>query len=186
MPIMYKLVNEDMTSRGGMKWEIGKKNTASGPGTKLCTSGVLHCYSDPNLAVLFAPLHLDVDKPLRLLEIKTTKVLDSDGLKYATKSQTPTKEITLPVFTKEQRVAFALKCALLVFKESWFVTFAEKWLSGEDRSESAARSAVWSAARSAESAARSAARSAAESAARSAAESADHFASIAQWCLDNI
>lgn len=47
-------------------------------------------------------------------------------------------EIPVYEITTEQRVEFSIRAALLVYKETSFVSWAEKWLSGEDRSETLA------------------------------------------------
>ncbi len=215
MPTMYKLVSiqEDSSwaTHNGMKWAIGKTNEAKGKGTKMCTDQVLHCYASPEQAVLFNPIHANIQNPI-LLEIECSDIVNSDGLKYACKKQTPKRTVCLPVVSLNQRVAFAIKTALLVYRDASFVVWAENWLSGKDRSAAAAlsaKSAAWSAALSAKSAAWSAAWSAlsaawsalsaaksaawsAESAAlsaksaESAALSAESFKEILSWVMENI
>jgi hypothetical protein len=51
---------------------------------------------------------------------------------------TTVRRIEIPVVTTEQRVKYAILCALEVCQEPSFVTWANKWLSGEDRSERSA------------------------------------------------
>ena len=51
------------------------------------------------------------------------------------------EEIVLPIFTPEQRVAFAILCALKICKEQSFVYWAENWLNGKDRGDAAALAA---------------------------------------------
>lgn len=166
---MFKLVSQDLTTHGGMKWAIGKTNRAIKAGKEMCTNQVLHCYSDPNLAVLFNPIHANISNPI-LFEIECSTIVASDGLKHACKAQTPIRQLELPVFTTNQRVAFAIKCALLVFEDSAFVSWANAWLDGTNRSDAAARVAARAA-------------DAAEAAARAAARAAPDFAAIAQWVL---
>jgi hypothetical protein len=56
------------------------------------------------------------------------------------------RELELPVFTVEQRVEFAIKCAMKVYQEPGFVKWAKGWLTGKDRSAEAASAAVvWAA-----------------------------------------
>jgi hypothetical protein len=138
--IMYKLVSKDWTTHGGMKWEIGKTNCATKPGTEMCTNQVLHCYNDPRLVVIFNPIHANISGP-HLLEIRVDKIVNSDGLKFASKEQTPIKEIEPPKLSLNQKVAFAIKCALLVYKEASFVSWANNWLGNVDRSDSTAAAA---------------------------------------------
>jgi hypothetical protein len=89
------------------------------------------------------------------------------GLKWLMqhKDYTHANCLIVHIMTKKQRGRYAeyaaeqaIRKALKVYHEPSYVAWAKKWLSGEDRSRSAARSAVWSwsAAASAESAAASA------------------------------
>jgi hypothetical protein len=82
----------------------------------------------------------------------------SDGTKSGCNTGTTVAEVNLPDVTSEQRVEVAIRCVLeLCPHESW-VVWAEKWLSGEDRSRSAADDAAaravagreWAAAEAAE------------------------------------
>jgi hypothetical protein len=59
-----------------------------------------------------------------------------------------TRELELPAITTTQRVAVAIMCAVAVHSDPIFCAWAQKWLSGEDRSAAAAR-AAWAAARAA-------------------------------------
>jgi len=139
--VMYKLVTQDMKTQNNTHWEIGVTNKAKLPGTNMCSGQVLHCYSNPYLAVLFNPIHANIANPI-LMEIKCSPIVNTDGLKHACKEQTPIRVIPLPTLTTTQKVAFAIKCALLVCKTPLFITWAEKWLSGEDRSYAAAHYAA--------------------------------------------
>ena len=138
---MYKLVTQDYTTRGGMKWQIGVTNRATAEGNEMCTDQVLHCYADPYLAVLFNPRHANIKNP-RMLEIECSNIVATDGLKHACKEQTPTAEIELPQLTTRQKVLFAIKCSLSVYKTEDFVTWAENYISGADISVRAANAAA--------------------------------------------
>lgn len=141
MTIGYKLVNQDYTTHGGMKWEIGKTNIAWVEGTQMCSPQVLHYYEHPLLAVLLNPRHADIRNP-RMLKIECSEKVAGDGLKAACKEQTPIEEMEVPVLTTNQRVAFAIKCALAVYQQDTFVKWAEDWLSGKDRTKSSATAAA--------------------------------------------
>ena len=132
MTIMYKLTTQDKTTRGGMKWEIGKTNKATGEGTTMCTDQVLHCYASPHQAVFLNPMHANINNP-RLFMIECSDLVATDGLKHASKSQTPVKELPLPILTTNQRVAISIKLALTVYKAVAFVKWANDWLNGTDR-----------------------------------------------------
>lgn len=141
MPTMYKLVSQDWTTHGGMKWKIGQTNKATVPGINMCTNQVLHCYKSPEQAMLLNPIHANFKNPI-LLEIECSEIVANDGLKYACKEQTPNKIVPLPQWTIKQKVAFAIKCALLVYRAADFVGWANDWLSGINRSADAARDAA--------------------------------------------
>lgn len=185
MIIMYKLVTQELTSYGGMKWEIGKTKRAMGGGNSLCSEDLLHCYSDPRLAVLFNPIHANYVNP-RLLEIECSGIVAQDGLKFGCKEQTPIRELPLPKITLEQKVHFAIRCALGVYKERGFVKWAENWISGTDRTAEAARAArdawdAWDAFEAAAEAANKAAFEAAWDAVEAAAWAAAETAAWAAW-----
>ena len=165
----YKLTDQDYCTNSGMKWGEGVSHTAKGKGRELCTGDVIHYYTHPLLAVIFNPIHAGIDKPV--LWTFRGRSVAFDGTKGGVKKGTTLKRIPLPVVTTEQRVRFAILCALEVCKDSQFKKWAEDWLSGKDRTRSAAWPVAESAARLvARSAARSVARSVAESAARLSAE----------------
>ena len=140
---MYKLVKQSsngvMTTMNSTEWNIGVTNTAIGEGNAMCSDAVLHCYSHPLLAVIFNPIHADIKNPI-LLEIECSEIINTDGLKHACKEQTPVAVLELPEVTTIQRVAFAIKCALLACKDDQFILWANKWLSGEYSSKLAAYS----------------------------------------------
>ena len=175
----YKLTD---TSNRTIKtqWGIGVIHKAKGTGKEICSSDVIHVYDHPLKAVMFNPIHANF-LTYHLWEVRVKKVVANDTLKVGVKQCTTLRQIDAPVITTEQRVKFAILCALEVYSEKSFALWANDWLSGKNRSESAvesvrsaaesAGSAAWSAAWSAMSAVRSAAESAG-SAAWSAAESA--------------
>ena len=176
---MYKLVTQDYTTHGGMEWEIGVTNRATAEGNEMCTDQVLHCYADPYLAVLFNPRHANIKNP-RMLEIECSNIVATDGLKHACKEQTPIAEIELPQLTTRQKVLFAIKCSLFVYKTRDFVTWAENYISGADISVRAANAAAANAAADAAANAADAAYAAAN-----AADAAAYAADAAAYAAAN-
>ena len=169
--IRYKLTDEKMQTYYNTQWGIGIERITSGKG-ELCGSGWLHCYSSPLLAILLNPIHANFSNP-RLFKCRCKgKHKKDNGLKEGFSSMTLKEEQSLPAITITQKAAFALLCALKVYKEASFVKWARGWLIGEDRTgtaavtaaEAAARAtagvvgaawaAAWAAARAAEAAAR--------------------------------
>jgi len=141
-------------------WGEGISHTASGEGELCSAAGWLHAYSHPLLAVLLNPIHANIKNP-KLWEAYGSGLKKSDhGLKLGFTKLTTKKEIALPVITDTQKIAFAILCALEVCKEPRFVTWANNWLSGKDRTADAAAYAVANAAANATYAAINAARAA--------------------------
>jgi len=145
---LYKLTDQNNKTRVGeineTVWGENVTHTASGSGTELCTDGVIHTYEDPRLAAILNPIHANFDQP-KLWEAEG-EIANLDGhLIVGVKSLTTIKEIPLPEITEEQKIKFAIYCALEVYKEETFVSWANKWLSGEDRTEENAARAVNSA-----------------------------------------
>ncbi len=161
-----KLTDKNGQTQGSTQWGEGVTHTAPGTGN-LCSSGWIHTYSHPLLAVLLNPAHADFSNP-KLWECEVSgSTRDDCGLKQGWESVTTVREIPVPVVTVEQRVRFAILCAKEVCQETGFVLWADRWLTGEDRSARAA-SAAWSAAEAAWAKAASAAWAKAASAAWSA------------------
>lgn len=164
--IKYKLTDRNMRTHNGCQWAVGKPRITDGSGG-LCGPGYMHYYHHPLLAVLLNSIHANIPDPL-LWEVRATgKHLDDNGLKGGCTWMVITRELPLPVVTTEQRIRFGILCALEVYREPSFIAWAEKWLSGEDRSREAA---AYAAAYAADSAA--AARAGWAAAAYAAADSA--------------
>ena len=161
MQTLYKLTNQDGYTRFGFYnaclWGEGVSHSGTGKGA-LCGPGYIHAYTHPLLAVLLNPIHAGIDNP-RLWEAEGDVVLNDNGLKVGCRTLTTLRELPLPAVTTEQRVRFAIMCAMEVCEEPGWREWAENWLSGANRSREAARAAeraVWGAA-AAEVAARAAA-----------------------------
>lgn len=129
----YKLLTQNMTSHGGMKWEIGKLETAKEEGTEMCSPQVLHYYSHPLVAIFANTIHANIEDP-RLFEIEVEACVSADSLKCASKTQRLVKELAVPQLNNLQRKFVAISCAkLLPGAHPVWTSWAEKWLSGEDR-----------------------------------------------------
>lgn len=180
--IKYKLTNQKSQTYGQTQWGENITHTASGQG-RLCGKGWIHVYESPKLAVLLNPIHADFDDPL-LWECQAAGRSKHDhGLKSGYTSVTTLRQIPLPVITAEQRVKFAILCALKVYENDNFRTWANQWLEGADRTRTAAWAAAWAAAAAARAAAR-AAKWAAADAAWAAADvewAAENAARAAEW-----
>ena len=175
----YKLLTQDLKSRDNTAWKIGEPITITKKGYEMCSDQVLHCYNHPLLAVIFNRIHANILNP-KLFKISVDQIVNTDGLKFASKSQTLIEEIPLPQIGTEQKVEFAIRVAKLVYKYSQWNLWADNWLNGSDRSARSAYNAAYSAADAAAySDADAAAYSAADAAARAYAAYAAYAADAA-------
>jgi hypothetical protein len=135
---LYKLTDSNNQTHGATQWGEGIEHTASGKG-QMCGPGWLHAYRDPLLAVLMNSAHADFTNPV--LWIADGDVGVDDGLKVGCTRLKTLSVIELPIITTEQRVTFAILCALEVCREPSFVKWANAWIDGTDRSAEAAKAA---------------------------------------------
>ena len=164
--LKYKLTGEEGKTHNNTQWGPGVTHTASGMG-ELCGPGWVHVYSHPLVAVFLNPTHADFKNP-KLWECECGGAEKHDlGLKSGYSRVTTVREIEVPEVTLEDRVGFGILCALEVYGEKGFVEWAERWLTGENRTVGAAETAAGAAETAA-----GAAAWAAEAAARAAAGAA--------------
>jgi len=182
MSKLFKLTDRDGKTWGGAQWGPGVSHSGTGKG-ELCGPGWIHAYEHPLIAVLLNPIHADFKTP-RLWEAEGEVGLRDGQIKCGCKTLTTVREIPLPAVTTEMRVRFAILCAKEVCACRSWNAWADRWLSGEDRSEAAAEDAAeaaW-AAQAASWAAYAAARAAAEAA--RAARAAAAAAAAAWWAAE--
>ena len=138
---LYKLTDEHGQTKNNTQWGENITHTAKGNGQQgLCSDGWIHAYEHPLLAVLLNPIHGAFIEP-RLWEAEGEIGESDHQLKCGCRSLTTIKEIPLPVITAEQKVKFAILCALAVYKDKGFKAWADSWISGEDRSYKSAAAA---------------------------------------------
>lgn len=164
MAKLYKLTNSWGKTRGGTQWGPGVYHSGTGEG-ELCGPGWIHAYEHPLIAVLMNPIHADFENP-RLWEAEGEVSIRDGQLKCGCQTLTTIREIPLPEITTEMRVRFAILCAKEVCTCILWNAWADKWLSGEDRTQAAAEKAKEAAAMAAELSARAAMAAAAAEAAK--------------------
>jgi len=145
---LYKLTDGDGKTRNDTQWGPGVSHSGTGEG-ELCGWGWIHAYEHPLIAVLLNPIHAKFQTP-RLWEAEGEIAIRDGQFKCGCKTLTTVREIPLPAVTTEMRVRFAILCAKEVCADLPWNAWADKWLSGEDRSEAAAGAAAgaaWAAAR---------------------------------------
>lgn len=150
METLYKLTDRKDQTFKGTQWGEGVTHTASGEGD-LCGPGWLHAYEDPVVAVLLNPVHAEFAEP-HLWLAEGVVGLREHRLKVGCTELTTVKRIPLPKVTTEQRVRFGILCAMEAveaveahgaYKGSLlWIRWANKWLSGEDRTAAEAEAAV--------------------------------------------
>jgi len=138
----YKLLTQEMTSYKDTQWEIGVPISISKPGNAMCTDQVLHCYNHPLLASFLNTVHANIKNP-RLFLIEVDSIVNNDGLKFASKSQTLLEEIPYIDIPLLKRIEIAIKIAKTMHKEEEWSLWADRWLSGEDRSKESAYAAAY-------------------------------------------
>ena len=136
---LYKLTDGDGKTRNDTQWGPGVSHSGTGEGG-LCGPGWIHAYENPLIAVLLNPIHADFKHP-RLWEAEGEIAIRDGQLKCGCKTLTTIREIPLPEITTEMRVRFAILCAKDVCACSAWNAWADKWLSGKDRSAAAAAAA---------------------------------------------
>lgn len=173
---IYKLTDMNMKTYRGYPWTLGKWNRTSGKGN-LCGPGWLHAYTSPVLAELLNPIHANF-REYRLFRGEASgPVISDSGLKVGYTNMRITEELPRLHITTENRIRFGIACACRVYTSAEYRAWAGRWVSGADRTETAA----WAAAETATWAAAEAAAGAAVEAAGVAAEAAEVAAEAAAW-----
>jgi hypothetical protein len=142
MTIYYKLTTQEGKTRNETQWGENISHEATGDIKQgLCSDAWIHAYTHPLLAVLMNPVHADIENPI-LWEGKGEGEAKFEPLKCGFRKFTTLKKIPLPEVTDVQKVAFGILCAKEVYKDSSWNQWADKWLSGEDRTKSSANAAA--------------------------------------------
>ena len=168
---LYKLTDEKGQTKNQTQWGENISHTASVEGQRLCSDQVIHAYESPLVAAFMYPVHVDFKTPI-LWEAEGEVLVREGQLKCGCKTLTTLKKIPLPEISTKQRIEIAILCSLTLPQSEGYRVWAERWLSGEDRSEAAACAAYSDAADAASRAASRAASYSAFGAAYSAAYAA--------------
>ena len=132
MVLLYKLTDANGRTHGDTQWGPGVTHSGTGEGY-LCAKGWIHAYTNPLLAALLNPIHANFSEP-RLWEAEGDVALEDRGLKVGCKTLTTLREIPIPVVTREHMTKFAILCSRKVCSNRTWLTWAEWWMSREDRS----------------------------------------------------
>ena len=141
----YKLTDANGRTYNNTQWGENVTHEATGKGKRLCSGDCIHVYDSPIKALIFNPLHVKFKNP-QLWECECENVVADDKTKIGVRKCTTVKQIPMPELTLAQRIAFGILCAKKAYKEAEWNIWADNWLSGKDRSASAARAAAYAAA----------------------------------------
>jgi len=137
---LYKLTDEFGNTMNNTHWGENVSHTAIGKGQMLCSNDVIHAYESPLVAILMNCVHGKFTNPI-LWEAEGEVIVRDGRIKCGVKTLTTLKKISLPVISIEQRVKIAIHCSLAFPQSEEYKTWAEKWLSGENRTHAAANRA---------------------------------------------
>lgn len=132
---LYKLTNQNNTTRGGMLWGENITHEIEEPGTTLGSKEVIHAYKSPALALFMNPVHANYEPPI--LWLAEGDIVVEDDFKVGVKKLTTIKKLNYYV-TLNQKIAFGILSSLKVNNEEKYVNWANNWLKNIDRSKSAA------------------------------------------------
>ena len=178
MTIYYKLTTQEGKTKNNTQWGENVTHEATGDIKQdLCSDAWIHAYTHPLLAALMNPVLSNIENPIHW-EGKGEGEAKFEPLKCGFRKFTTLRQIPLPEVTDVQKIAFGILCAKEVYKDSSWNQWADKWLSGEDRTKSSADAAAKYAAAAAATAAdaAAAAKYAAKYAAADAAAAAAKYA----------
>ena len=144
MKTAYKLTDSKMRTYKGFQWELGKWYETTGEG-KLCSSNWLHFYNDPLVGMFLNPIHANIKNPRLFRAEVEGKFLNDNETKCRYSRTRLVEELPVPQISNVQRVRFAILCAKKVYKEKEWNEWADKWLSGKDRTAKSATSATYTA-----------------------------------------
>ena len=138
--IVFKLTDKFSRTKYNTQWGNNVSHAAKGDGKELCSNGWIHYYTHPLIAVLMNPIHADFTYP-KLWEAEASGEVINKPLKSGCKTLRTIKEIPLPEISRVQRIAFGILCAKEVYDDEAWNSWADKWLSGDDRSKESAYAA---------------------------------------------
>ena len=177
MSAYVKITDADARTRSTTLWEPGVRVECARPELPLepCSAGAIHCYAGDTieealaLAAMMDPVHGGYGVGARVFAFMPEgEVLDGGDLAIC-RAGSIGEELALPTPTREERVEFGIRAALLIPQSAGYVAWAEAWLSGGDRSAEAAEAAAEAAE--------------ARAAARAAEARADHTLPLASLAL---
>ena len=111
----YKLTSQSNQTYNGTQWGPGVTHRTDGFGV-LCSSGWLHYYHTPEVAVFLNPIHANIRDPKLWVCEAGGHHLDDSGLKGGCTRLTTIREIPLIVRPRNRLFFFGVQCSLLVLQ----------------------------------------------------------------------
>jgi hypothetical protein len=136
--LLVKLTDQDgktgVYTPNETQWGEGVTHTAQGdPDQGLCTDGWIHAYEGLGVALLMNPLGADIPNPIAW-EAKG-KIGKRDGWKKCgCRTLTTVRRLEYIRPPVGAYVTAAIYCAMAVYSDAGWLTWAEGWLSGKNRS----------------------------------------------------
>jgi len=133
MTVLYKLTSPlNMSGHNKIPTYWGENVTHELPiqsQYELCSKDVLHAYRSPSLAMIMDCIHGNYLPFAHLWECEGDVVAD-DGTKVGCTKLTTINKIIIPELSIDQKVIFAIKCAMHVYNEEKWTSWALAWLDG--------------------------------------------------------
>jgi hypothetical protein len=140
MTKLYKLTDQRGQTQNNTQWGPGVSHSGTGIG-ELCGPGYIHAYTSAELALFLNPGHANFHEP-RLWEAEGEIALNDCGLKVGCITLTTIRELPVTMPTKTQCITFGILCAMEVYNEPDWRTWAQNWLNGTDRSAASAEAVM--------------------------------------------
>jgi hypothetical protein len=136
--ICYKLIRPN-GMREGLQFTPRERTEVEYTGV-IGSRGVIHAYHTAEDAVVFYVINCDYcpRPPALLWECEFDGPFVDGGTKIGVGNLTPMRVVGAPVISTEDRVRRAILAAKAVYTEPGWNAWADRWLSGEDRSSAAA------------------------------------------------
>ena len=133
-----KLTDQNGQTHGNTQWGEGITHATDGNG-RMCGPGWIHFYPDALIAPLANPIHADFHNP-RMWEVRMEGEIQHEPLKSGGTKCTTLRELLYPEMPIAVNVRWAILCAQAGgYTEPTWDTWAQAWLSDQNRSAEAAK-----------------------------------------------
>lgn len=99
----FKITSPELTTCGNYQWQVGRTQTITVPGNRLCTNEVFHYYDHPLAALWFSSINGGPSSP-KLWKVAIDQMAAHDGHKGGCKVLRLVKELPLPLISLAERI----------------------------------------------------------------------------------